>query len=88
MITHHRVFHDNGDVVTYRNGLVHSWEDYEPAVITKDGFFIFFKDGKIHRERGPAFFNPVGKLCEYWLDGVQYSYEKWDLITNHSDHYP
>ncbi len=81
------VKHDSGDVITYLNDQVHSYDPNEPAVTTALGTLIFFKHGKLHRDCGPAYFGPHG-LVEYWLDGKQYSYEDWDLITNHSDHYP
>ncbi len=80
---------DTGDRITYNQdtGQVHSFETYEPAVITTNNVMIFFKEGKLHRTTGPAYFGP-NNLVEYWLDGKQYTHEEWDLITNHSDHYP
>lgn len=74
-----------GDTIYYLDGLVHN--EHLPAIITNDGLLLFFKHGKLHNESGPAYFGPRG-LVEYWLEDIQYNYEEWDSITNHSDHYP
>lgn len=83
---------ETGDIIKYDydTGLPDSYVDglgYEPSVSTNDGYLIWHKQGKLHRLNGAAFFGPKGQV-EYWIDGVQYSYADWDLITNHSDHYP
>lgn len=76
-----RVDHENGDIITYLNDQVHSYDPNEPAVTTALGTLIFFKHGKLHREVGPAFICPVTKVEEYWLDGFQYSRKEWEKLA-------
>lgn len=83
------VIHDSGDSIYYLDGVVDSLYGVAPAIQSKIGnkyCFIWFKQGKLHRDNGPAYM--FDNIREYWLDGKQYSYEDWDLITSHSDHYP
>lgn len=80
---------ETGDTVTYDydTGLVHSFIErvifnesiYAPAVLSNKGDSIYFKQGRIHNDAGPAFIGRNDRL-EYWLDGVEYSYDQWDKL--------
>lgn len=76
--------YENGDKITYLNGKVHSRHE-NPAVTTAGAplkqYLIWFKEGKIHRETGPAVYS-FGGCSEWWLEGKQYSYEEWKKILN------
>lgn len=83
---------ETGDIIKYDydTGLPDSYVDgvdYEPSIVTNNGYLMWHKQGKLHRLNGPAVFGPTNRV-EYWIDGVQFSKEDWNNITNHDDHYP
>lgn len=94
------VVHDTGDIITYDydTGEVHSFPPTlptfgfeEPAIRCCDGpnyYEIYFKQGKLHREEGPAFnkYGPYSQF-EYWLDGVKLTPKEWVLKTSKSFRY-
>lgn len=70
--------HDTGDTITYLNDAVHSRFD-NPAIISKEKFFLWFKEGLLHNTYGPAVIDPNNRY-EYWLKGIQYSHEEWKRL--------
>lgn len=63
-------YHDTGDMITYLNGMVHSRND-SPAIVTNNGCSMWFFEGKLHRDVGPAFINYSTGIKEWWTHGVQ-----------------
>lgn len=61
---------DTGDMITYLNGKVHSRND-SPAISTLDGYDIWFFEGKLHRDNGPALMNYRKNIKEWWTHGVK-----------------
>lgn len=62
--------YDTGDTLRYKNNVLHSVK--KPAVETKDGHKIWFKEGILHRDDGPAHTGP-NNIEEYWINGVRVS---------------
>lgn len=81
-----RVEHDTGDVINYLNGLVHSPPTgpaiWVPKNKTQHGYSIWFEFGILHREHGPALYRTDGYI-EYWIKGIQYTKDEWELKTAH-----
>lgn len=55
-----------------------------PAVVWYNGKQVWCKHGKLHRVDGPAIVNveddSEDTVCEYWIDGIQYSEEDFKFI--------
>ena len=64
-------------------GRLHSFND-EPAVHYSDGTMVWYRKGKIHREKGPAIINKSYK--EYWLNDVIYDFNEWVNKLTVPDH--
>lgn len=62
--------HANGTIIRTLNGERHSLEDL-PAYEGTDGFKAWYKNGKRHRESGPAIIYSNGTE-EFWLNGVEH----------------
>jgi hypothetical protein len=71
--------HDTGDEITYLNGRVSSYKDFFPAIRCNDGTYMFFENGVLHREFGPAVLSKRGN--EWWYRGSQYSLEEYNKIV-------
>ena len=52
----------------------------EPAIIYKNGTLVWYKKGKIHREKGPAVIYANGDT-EYFLSGVRFQFDDWIKLT-------
>ena len=50
-------------------------------VIDKDGTKAWYRDGKFHREDGPAIIEPDGYQA-WWDNGVEYSFDDWAKELN------
>lgn len=61
--------YDTGDTITYYNGIVNS-RDGAPAIITNNGYRLWFENGKLHNIAGPAVIDPHGER-EFWVEGKQ-----------------
>jgi hypothetical protein len=61
------VFRSENDGMTYKNGVLHSFND-EPAVVNGKDDKVWYKDGVLHREGDlPAVSNEIYKA--WWLNG-------------------
>lgn len=63
-------------IMRFKNGLLHG--ENEPAVSCTDGHLEFWKDGRLHKDNGPAVVNireqPEGQdYEEYWKNGERIS---------------
>lgn len=67
--------HDDGSKEWYINGKHHRLDG--PAVIYTYGRKEWYVNGKRHRLDGPAIDDPNIVYRQYWIDGVQYSYNDW-----------
>ena len=45
-------------------------------------------ENKLHNWEGPALLNETQKLKEYYLNGIQYSFEKWKDIKKSGEGLP
>lgn len=63
-------YYDTGDMITYLNGKVHSRHG-SPAIITNNGYSMWFEEGLLHRENAPAFVNYNTGIHEWWTHGVK-----------------
>ena len=45
-------------------------------------------ENKLHNWEGPALINKKQKLKEYYLNGIQYDFEKWKDIKNSGEGLP
>jgi len=61
----------------YINGQLHRLDG--PSIINNDGSTMWYKDNKLHCESGPAASWPRQNLYEYYLEGIQYSPEEFNL---------
>lgn len=70
---------------TRRNGLLHSIKD-APAVIHASGKREWYKDGLLHRTRGPAMvYDGDGyKLRQYWINGKRHNPNGPAMVFIHS----
>jgi len=75
----------NGDIEWRVNGLYHRKDG--PAIIWYDRSEYWYINGKRHRENGPAIYKDDDEpKCWYWyLNNIDYSFEKWCEILNKSD---
>lgn len=62
----------------YKDGVPHREDG--PALYGKNGYEVWMKDGRVHREDGPAIISKRGN--HWYLDGTQYSYEKWIKVVD------
>lgn len=60
-------------IVRFRNGLLHSDKTLDgldiPAYETETGHTEYFKNGFLHREKGPAVITDWGDWEEWWNEG-------------------
>ena len=53
---------------------------YGPAVDNCVGSYTWYKNGKIHREDGPAILYSDGWITEFYLNDVRYDKEEYEII--------
>lgn len=61
----------------YVNGLLHRLDG--PAITNSDGSTMWYRDNKLHCESGPAASWPSKNHFEFYLEGIQYSEEEFNL---------
>lgn len=69
---------ENGTIRWYQNGLLSRKDG--PAIEYKVGSTFWFHEGKLHKTDGPAvvcYDNGNVIWVEYWIDGVEYTKEKF-----------
>ena len=59
-------------------GVLHRPEQDGPA-IQDDYFWKYFKHGKVHRNRGPAFFTAL-KENRYFIEGLEIPHQAWATL--------
>ena len=62
---------DTGAILRFRNGYLDGGN--LPAVECEDSHMEFYKDGRLHRNNGPAVISDYGKVKEFWNNGVRVS---------------
>ena len=72
-----RIVDSHGVIMYFKEGSLHSYND-EPALIYKSGMNVWYRNGKKHREDGPAMYNPKNeKFTEFFLNGVWHPFEEY-----------
>lgn len=59
-------------------------EGDEPAAVAPDGSRAWFRNGKLHRESGPAYIGADGTVS-YWSNGVCLEQNDAGVASRHSD---
>ena len=73
-------------IITYHNRTEHfNDEGYfhridGPAIEYTNGSKYWFLNGKPHRLDGPAIESSSDEYHEYFINGVEYSFEEWDRL--------
>ncbi len=62
---------DTGAILRFKNGYLDGGN--LPAVECADSHMEFYKNGKLHREEGPAVVSDYGKVKEFWKNGHRVS---------------
>ncbi len=62
---------ETGAVLRFRNGYLDGGS--LPAVECPDAHMEFYKNGRLHRDSGPAVLSNYGKVKEFWKNGVRQS---------------
>ena len=55
-------------------------EGDKPAIVALDGYKSYWKNGRLHRDNGPAVIYQNGDV-EYWLDGQRLTKEEHEQRT-------
>ena len=65
---------DTGAILRFKNGYLDGGD--LPAVECNDSHMEFYKDGRLHREKGPAIISDYGRVKEFWINGRRRSSER------------
>ena len=64
------------------NGRLH--KENSPAY-QSEKIDIYYHNGRVHRTNGPALINKVANKVEWWLHGIEYSFNEWLERTDIND---
>jgi hypothetical protein len=62
---------DTGAILRFKNGFLDGGS--LPAVECEDSHMEFYRNGKLHRDKGPAVISDYGKVKEFWTNGRRIS---------------
>lgn len=76
-------YHESRKLVTFRNGLLHSFDDLPAVVIPNLNFSSWWVNGEHHRETGPA---RIYELRLFFVfQGMDLNFNEWLALIDVSD---